>query len=514
MKLTFLGAARTVTGSHFLLEACGKRLLVDAGMYQGPDHLRHQGRPEAHVDYTKVDLLLLTHAHIDHSGNLPLVARLGFKGPIYTTSATSDLCEVMLPDSAHIQEEDAAHDLRKWIRKGRVGPPPAPLYDMDDVSEALKLFRLVKYDEIVELAPGLRARWRDAGHILGAASVEVWVDEAAGGAPCAPGPAAGERGTTKFLFSGDIGQPGRPILRDPSLYDDADFVIMESTYGNRRHEPVARREELLTALLRDAERNRGHIVIPSFAVGRTQELLYAFNQLIENNLAPRLPTFVDSPLAISATEISRRHPECFDEDTRALLAQGDDPMDFPGLTLTRSTQESKQINFHQGPMVVIASSGMCTGGRIRHHLQNHLGHGKDTILFVGYQADGTLGRYLVEGNRQVKLFGEKVRVRARVRSLSAFSAHADVDGLLAWLRQIKGPRAVFVVHGEEDTALDFAALAHQRLGAPTLVPEFAQTFDLSSPPDLQARFDEMADIWRREVTITEALSKMEPGDTA
>jgi metallo-beta-lactamase family protein len=498
MKLTFLGAARTVTGSHYLLEAAGKRVLIDAGMHQGPEHMRQQGRPEFHLDYAQVDMVLLTHAHIDHSGNLPLISRLGFRGPIHTTSATADLCEVMLPDSAHIQEEDFRHDLRRWTLQGRQGPPPAPVYGMQDVEAVLQLFRPVKYDEVVELAPGLKARWRDAGHILGAAGIEVWAEE--------------DGKTTKLIFSGDIGHSGRPLLRDPSLYDEADFVIMESTYGNRRHEPVALQQETLRDILRYVDRNKSHVVIPSFAVGRTQELLYALNQIIENKLAPRVPVFVDSPLAISATEISQRHPECFDEETQALLAQGDDPMDFPGLTLTRSVQESKHINQTRGPLMIIASSGMCTGGRIRHHLQNHLDHGKDIILFVGYQAAGTLGRYIMEGNPVVKLFGEKVQVRAQVRSLSAFSAHADVDGLLAWVEPIKGPRAVFVVHGEEGAALDFAALAHRNLGAPTLVPEFGETVDLSAPGEIEQRLAGMTEIWQRPAEITTAGEQPEEGE--
>ncbi|MCE5237447.1 MBL fold metallo-hydrolase [bacterium] len=496
MKLTFLGAARTVTGSQMLLETAGKRILIDAGMHQGPEHFRQQGRPDFHLDYSQVDMLLLTHAHIDHSGNLPLITRLGFKGPVYTTSATADLCQVMLPDSAHIQEEDWKHDHRRWLAQGRIGPPPAPLYGMEDVERALKLFRPVQYEQTVELAPGIKARWRDAGHILGAAGIEVWVAE--------------NGRTTKLLFSGDIGQADRPLLRDPSVYDEADFVVMESTYGNRRHEAKHVQQSVLQDILKYVARNRSHVIIPAFAVGRVQELLYTLNGIIEHNLAPRMPVFVDSPLAISATEISERHAECFDDETRALLARGDDPMSFPGLKLTRTVQESKAINRMAGPLMVIASSGMCTGGRIRHHLQNHLDHGKDILLFVGYQAAGTLGRYLLDGNPQVKLFGEKVRVRTRIRSLSAFSAHADVDGLLQWLAPIKGPggasgpKAVFVEHGEEDAALDFAALAHRELGAPTLVPEFGETFDLSSPDETERRLGEMGEIWQRPAEITSA----------
>lgn len=499
MRLSFLGGARTVTGSQFLLEACGKRLLIDVGMYQGPDHLRHQGRPDFHVNYADVDILLLTHAHIDHSGNLPLITRLGFRGPVYATAATCDLCRIMLVDSAHIQEEDWRHDFRRWARYGREGPPPAPLYQMEDVEAALKLLQPVAYEELVELAPGLRARWRDAGHILGAASIEIWAEESlALSSGRKPSP------EIKLLFSGDIGHSNRPLLRDPSLYEEADFVIMESTYGNRRHEPVRLQRQTLEATIREAAQHRSHILVPAFAIGRTQELLYVLNEIIETKSAPRLPVFVDSPLAIRATEIAQRHPECFDAETQALLMQGDNPLDFPGLKLTRTVEESKAINALEGPLMIIAGSGMCTGGRIRHHLQNHLGHSHDIILFVGYQAAGTLGRYLLEGHPVIKLFGQKMAVKAHVRSLTAFSAHADVEGLLRWLEPIKGPQAVFIVHGEEQSSLDFAALAHQQLQAPTLVPEFGETFELSTNDAIQHKLTNMAEIWQRHVNITTA----------
>lgn len=491
MKVSFLGAARTVTGSQYLLEANGKRLLIDCGMVQGGDHFRHQGRPDYVLDYTTVDALLLTHAHIDHSGNLPLITRLGFKGPVLCTTATMDLCAVMLPDSAHIQEEDAKHDLRRWMSSGRVGPPPAPLYNLQDVEQALTLFKGIQYDETVKVAPGVKVRWRDAGHILGAASLEIWVTE--------------NGKETKIIFSGDIGSPNRPLLRDPTLLHGADFVVMESTYGNRRHETAEIKGDRLRKLVERAVRNRGHIIIPAFAVGRVQELLFELNNLVEHNLIPRLPIYVDSPLAISATEISRKHQECFDEATRALLAAGDDPMNFPGLKLTRDQADSKRINFEKGPMIIIASSGMCTGGRILHHLQNHLDHGNDTIVFVGYQAAGTLGRYLQDGNPVVKLFGEKVQVRAHVQSLRSFSAHADADGLLGWLKSIQGPKAVFVTHGEEDAALDFAALAHRELGKPTLVPEFGETIDLSDEAGLAARLAGMQEIWARPAVVEDDI---------
>lgn len=489
MKVSFLGAARTVTGSQYLLEAAGKRLLIDCGMTQGPEHFRHQGRPDFLIDYHTVDALLLTHAHIDHSGNIPLIARLGFSGPIYCTTATADLCEVMLPDSAHIQEEDAKHDLRRWAQNGRIGPPPAPLYNLEDVEKSLQLFKGIHYDEMVQVAPGVKVRWRDAGHILGAASLEIWVTE--------------DGKETKIVFSGDIGSPNRPILRDPTLLDDADFVVMESTYGNRRHESSEIKCDRLQKLIENAFRNHGHVIIPAFAVGRVQELLYELNNLVEHNMIPRLPIFVDSPLAVSATEISEKHKECFDEETQALYASGDDPMDFPGLKFTRDTAESKKINYEKGPMIIIAASGMCTGGRILHHLQNHLDHGNDTILFVGYQAAGTLGRYLADGNPVVKVFGQKTQVRAKVLSLRGFSAHADADGLLGWLKSIKGIKTVFITHGEEDSALDFAALAHRETGVPTVVPEYGQTVDLADDAALQSLQAAMADTWSRPAIVTD-----------
>jgi metallo-beta-lactamase family protein len=461
--------------------------------------LRHQGRPDFLIDYRTVDALLLTHAHIDHSGNIPLITRLGFEAPVYCTTATADLCAVMLPDSAHIQEEDARHDLRRWMNNGRVGPAPTPLYGEKDVEKALTLFKGIHYDETVEVAPGVKVRWRDAGHILGAASLEVWVTE--------------NGKETKIVFSGDIGSPNRPLLRDPTLLDDADFVVMESTYGNRRHEVEEIKCDRLQKLIENAVRNRGHIIIPAFAVGRVQELLFELNNLVEHNMIPRLPIYVDSPLAVSATEISRKHRECFDDETSALLAAGDDPMDFPGLKLTRDQADSKRINFEKGPMVIIAASGMCTGGRILHHLQNHLDHGNDTILFVGYQAQGTLGRYLQEGNPVVKVFGQKMQVRARVQSIRSFSAHADADGLLAWLKPIQGLKAVFVTHGEQDSALDFAAIAHRDLKAPTLVPEFGETIDLDDEVGLEGRLAGMKEIWDRPAVISDDIQADER-DTA
>lgn len=490
MKLTFLGAAKTVTGSQYLLETTQGTLMVDCGMYQGPEHLRQQSRPDARIRIEAVDALLLTHAHIDHSGNLPYLTRLGYRGPIFATSATRDLCEVMLADSAHIQEEDAENDLRKWQKRSKVGPPPAPLYTVDDVPPTMELFRSVDYGEIVEIRPGIKARWRDTGHILGAGCIEVWVTE------------NGQE--SKIIFSGDIGHAGRPLLKDPEVLDQADYVVMESTYGNRRHESQDIKLDRLLQIIDKTIRNHSHIVVPAFAVGRTQELLYELNSLIEQQRVVRLPVFVDSPLAVAVTEISNRHRECFDDETRALLARGDNPLDFPGLRLTRQVSESMALNTMKGPLMIISASGMATAGRIRHHLRNHLEHGADTVLMVGYQAAGTLGRLLQDGATSVKLMGKPVRVRAKVEVLHGFSAHADAPGLMAWLTPIKGPRAVFVVHGEEAAALDFAARAHREIGAPTLVPDYGETVDLGSPDELEQRLAKMPAIWSRPALLREA----------
>lgn len=490
MKLHFLGAAKTVTGSQYLLETAHGVIMVDCGMYQGPAHMREQTSPVSRVPAEDVRALLLTHAHIDHSGHLPWLVRLGYQGPIFATPATTDLCSIMLADSAHIQEEDARHDLRKWQKRGHIGPPPEPLYTQDDVPPTMALFQQVRYGAMVEIIPGVRARWRDAGHILGAACIEVWVEE--------------DGHEAKIIFSGDIGQTGRPLIRDPEVLEDADFVVTESTYGNRRHESQELKLGRLLEIIQRTIRNHSHIIVPAFAVGRTQELLYELNALVEQNQVSRFPVYVDSPLATAATEIYSRHRECLDDETRALLNRGDDPLDFRGPRFTREVSESMALNKLKGPLMIISASGMATAGRVRHHLANHLEHGDDTILIVGFQAVGTLGRLLRDGATRVKLLGKNLRVRSRVVEMLGYSAHADAEGLLAWLEPIKGPRAVFVLHGEEPAALDYAALAHRRLGAPTLVPDYGETVDLSSADEITGRLAQMESTWRRPATIREA----------
>ena len=466
MQLTFLGAARQVTGSRFWLHVPPRNVLVDCGLYQGRDHPRTQNQLDTDLAPADIDWVLLTHAHIDHSGLLPRLYRLGFRGRVITTAATADLCELMLLDSAEIQEEDAEFDLKKWRRYGRPGPPPQPLYTVKDAEQCLQTFEPVAYDEKVQLAPDLAVRFRDAGHILGSASIEVWVAE--GGQ---------ER---KLVFSGDVGVADRPILRDPQVPEGADFVIMESTYGDRLHGPHEETITQLKQIIQMTVRRDGHLLIPAFSVGRTQEILFELADIVRAGDIPEVAIFADSPMAAEATDIFRRHPECFDEEMNELVRSHRSPFRFPGLKITRTREASMQINDFRKPCIIIASSGMCTGGRIRHHLRHHLGHDDDTLLFVGYQAAGTLGRELKDGARRVQVFpGETHEVRCRVESLEGFSAHADRVGLLNWAEKAgRGAQTVFVVHGEQQAALALSQSLVEGLGLSTCVPEVFDSYDL------------------------------------
>jgi len=483
MTLAFYGAGRTVTGSQQLLTTDAGPILIDCGMFQGGEHMRRQNRVDFHFDPATIKALLLTHAHIDHCGLLPRLVADGFKGRIFTTKPTADLCEIMLLDAAHIQEEDAEYDLIKWQKHGRVGPPPLPLYTSEDVAPTIERIQPVACGEVAEVLPGVRVRFLDAGHILGSAIIEVWMQQA-------------DR-ETKLVFSGDLGRSGQVLLRDPEPVVEADYLVIESTYGNRLHSPAARHEAEFARIVKHTIRGRGHLLIPAFAVGRTQTILYELNQLVESGQVTGVPVFLDSPLAIKATEIVRRHTECFDQEALALLAKGDKPTDFPGLRFTESVDESKAINTTQGPFIVIVGSGMCTAGRIRHHLRNHLKHKHDTVLLVGFQAAGTLGRILEDGAKKVKLFGEWYPVKARIESLSGFSAHADMRQLLDWAARIEGLKQVFVTHGEEDASLDFAATLHRRLGLDAYTPEAGFVADLRADDALGRYRREAQEIWRR-----------------
>ena len=442
MKLTFLGANHEVTGSCTLLEAAGQRYLIDCGMEQGKDMYENQPIPVAPGE---IDGVLVTHAHIDHTGLLPLLVRNGFRGRIYATDPTVELCGIMLRDSAHIQEFEAEWKNRKGKRSG--AEPVEPMYTIQDAEAAIALFRGYDYNKEIELAPGIVIRFVDVGHLLGSSSIEIWVTE--------------NGATTKLVFSGDIGNHDQPIIKDPTYLKDADYVFMESTYGDRSHGPRPDYVAELAKILQRTFDRGGNVVIPSFAVGRTQELLYFIRKIKEKNLVTGhgcFPVYIDSPLAIEATRIFKdTDSSCFDEETNALLAKGIDPIQFPGLKVSVTSDESRAINTDPVPKVIISASGMCEAGRIRHHLKHNLWRKECTVLFVGYQAVNTLGRSLLEGADNVKLFGESIEVQAEICQLTGLSGHADREGLLKWVNSFEPkPKRVFIIHGEDEVENIFA----------------------------------------------------------
>ena len=435
MKLTFLGAAREVTGSCTLIEAGGHRFLVDCGMEQGKDVYPNADLPCAPGE---IEAILLTHAHIDHSGRIPYLYKNGFRGPIYSTDATMDLCEIMLEDSAHIQEQEAEWKNRKAQRSGNELVEPD--YTVEDAMAVMKQFVPQSYGKPLEVFPGITATFTDVGHLLGSASITLQVTE------------NGESQT--IVFSGDIGNLNQPLIRDPQYLTKADFVVMESTYGDRTHGPKPDYVAELTQILQETFDRGGNVVIPSFAVGRTQEMLYFIRQIKEEHRIhghDNFPVFVDSPLASKSTTIFRENfSECYDAEAIALVTKGENPLAFPGLQISETKEDSVAINLDSTPKVIISASGMCDAGRIRHHLKHNLWRGECTILFVGFQSPGTLGRALIEGADEVRLFGETVQVNAQICQMSGLSGHADRDGLLTWIRHFDPkPKHVFVNHGED-----------------------------------------------------------------
>lgn len=466
MRLQFWGAVRTVTGSLHLLEVQGHRILLDCGLFQGKRQEAYQRNREFPFDIPSVDALVLSHAHIDHSGNIPSLVRAGFTGPIYATPATYDLCAAMLQDSAHIQAADAAYVNKKRARKGE--PPVEPLYGPDDVVASLRHFVAVAYGRPVLIAPGVLLTFYDAGHILGSALVVLDIEE------------RGRR--TRLLFTGDLGRKNLPILRDPQVVPEVDLLITESTYGARDHGTPEEAEARLQEVVQRTYRRGGKVIIPAFAVGRTQEVVYALHRLTEARAIPPLPIYVDSPLATNVTEIFRLHPECYDEETaRFMWVDGHrDPFGFSRLTYVRDMEESKRLNTLREPAVIISASGMCEAGRILHHLKHNVEDPRNTVLFVGFQAENTLGRYLVDGHKEVKIFGEQHTVRAEVESIDGYSAHADREELLHYVRNLldRGGRLehVFVVHGDEENSLALArALAGMPVGS-VYVPVRGEVF--------------------------------------
>jgi len=438
MNISFHGAAGTVTGSQHLIEANGHKLLLDCGLYQGSRAEALKRNRQFPFDAQKIDTVILSHAHIDHSGNLPSLAKAGFRGPIHATPATHDLCQLMLMDSARIQESDVLFYNKRAARRGRPADAEA-LYTERDAAAALELFEPRPLNLTWDVVPGVRATFREAGHILGSAMVVLDIDE------------AGHR--SRLAFTGDLGRPGLPILRDPALLEDIDYLIMESTYGTRNHRPPEEAAEEFAALAGETLRGGGKIIVPAFAVGRSQELVYELHRLIGRGIIPPVPVFVDSPLAIDVSAVFKRHAELFDEETARILREDGEVFGFRTLRYTRSVEESKAINEVAGPAVIISASGMAETGRILHHLKNHAGNPRNAILLVSWQAPNTLGRRLAEGEKEVKIFGEWHKVRAKVATINGMSAHAGRDFLLQWAGTLTPrPRQVFLVHGEPDSS--------------------------------------------------------------
>jgi len=445
MKIQFIGAVRTVTGSMHLLEVNGFKLLLDCGLFQGRRQETYERNRNLPINCREIDALVLSHAHIDHSGNIPNLVRNGFTGNIYTTPATRDLCSAMLRDSGHIQESDAAY-MNKWrARKGL--PAIKPIYTINDATASLPYFVGIGYHRPMSIGPGITLQFYDAGHILGSAFVVLDIEE--------------EGRKSRLVFTGDVGRKNLPILRDPEPIEDVDYLIMESTYGNREHETPNQARRILRSVVNDTCRKNGKIIIPAFAVGRTQEIVYHLHQLTDGRKIPRLPIFVDSPLAVNVTEIFRLHPETYDAELNEFLSKDShrDPFGFQGLRYIRQVEESKDLNFLQESAVIISASGMAEAGRILHHLKNNISEPRNTILIVGFQAEHTLGRRIVERRPEVKIFGEMYQLRARVEVINGYSAHADRNELLEYVESIKGQglKRVFLVHGEEVASSALAA---------------------------------------------------------
>lgn len=461
-KLTFLGATQTVTGSKFLLEADGKKLLIDCGLFQGLKELRLRNWEDFPMAPASIDMVILTHAHIDHTGYLPKLVQLGFKGKVYATPATADLCGIMLPDSAHLQEEDAKYANKKQFSKHQ---PALPLYTVTDAERALELFEPLPYGKKINLSPNVTLCYRDAGHILGSAFVDLRIQQ--------------EKGERRILFSGDLGRPAQPILRDPHTVYGTDYLVIESTYGDRLHGETDRKEDLARVINESYERG-GVLIVPSFAVGRTQELLFTIRELEEEKRIPVMPIFVDSPMAIHATRVFEKNAQDHDLESKVAALKGVEILKTNDLRIAQTAEQSKAINNISGKAIIISASGMVTGGRILHHLVNRLGNPQNTVLFIGYQAEGTRGRTILEGAETVKIHGQQVPINARIEQISGFSAHADYNEILAWLSNFnEAPRKIFIVHGEVSQSAALGQRIGKKYNWETLIPQYLQSFELS-----------------------------------
>ncbi len=461
IKLRFLGAARNVTGSRHLLEVDGLRVLVDCGLYQERQFLARNWDPFP-IPPKKIDAVLLTHAHLDHCGLLPKLVGEGFRGRIYCTAATAEIARIILLDAAHLQEEDAEYKRKRHRREGRRGPyPEDPLYTTADAQKTLSRFSPVRYRQPVKIGKKVHAVFHDAGHIFGSSMITLTSER--------------KDQSTTVLFSGDVGRRNMPILEDPTVFHRADYCLVESTYGDRVHQNGQDVKNRLADIINSTVEAGGNVIIPSFALERSQDILYHLNELLIAGRIPHLKVFLDSPMAIKVTEVFKEHPELFDEEMAERIKEQLSPFEFPGLKMTRTAGQSKAINDMKGPVVVIASSGMCTGGRVKHHLVHNISRPECTILFVGYQATGTLGRIIVDGAQEVRIHGRMHPVRARIARVDGFSAHADRDELLQWLSGLREPpRAVFVVHGEADAAEAFGEYLREKTGWKVFVPAYGE----------------------------------------
>jgi metallo-beta-lactamase family protein len=487
LKISFHGASKIVTGSCYLIETQCCKFLVDCGLFQGKKTETDQNESEFRFPITGIDFMILSHAHIDHSGRIPLLYKRGYKNSIYATRATAQLCGILLPDSGHIQESEAEWKNRKRERAGK--QPLEPLYTSQDAISSLSLFNERVYDEVVKVNDNVRIRFNDAGHMLGSSITEIWITE--------------DGKETKLVFSGDLGKKDTAILRNPTAIKSADYLIMETTYGDRLHSTQEQSiKTLFDAIIRTADRG-GNIIIPSFAVGRTQEMIYYLNKHKEEftdiyGSITKLPVYIDSPLATSATEIFRNNLDLFDEEAREYIKNGENPLDFPGLRFTKTSDESKALNSLTGPKIIISSSGMCDAGRIKHHLKHNLWRPESTVVFVGYQAPGTLGRYILDGARFVKIFGEVIEVKAEIVMIDGFSGHADKNGLLEWIGSFdKKPGQMFLVHGEEGVIKSFSDEIISRFGIKTLIPALYESYIINAFEITQERkseFEGMTDI--------------------
>lgn len=474
MKITFLGATQMVTGSNFLVETAGKKFLVDCGMFQGREELEEENYNPFDYDPKEIDFMLLTHAHIDHSGRIPKLYNEGFSGPIYAQKATCDLCSIMLPDSGHIQEMEAEWKNKKRLRKGQETKPP--LYTAEDAIKSQELFVPVKYDEIIQVDENIYVRFNDAGHMLGSSIIEVWTKE--------------DGKETKTVFSGDIGNNDIPLLSSPTMIESCDYLVMESTYGSRLHMKNDEKAEIFLDVVSETIDNGGTVVIPSFAVGRTQEILYELEKIKEKKhdeefnrkykTLMKVPVYVDSPLAISATEIFKKNTDLFEDEIREKIEAGNNPLEFPGLKFTRTADESKALNESQEPSIIISASGMCDVGRIKHHLKHNIWNPKSTILFVGYQAPGTLGHSIVNGAKKVTIFGEEMAVNARIEYIEGYSGHADQEWLMNFVYSfISKPKHIFLVHGEDDSQTVLKNKILEGTGIGVSIPEYGETYEIS-----------------------------------